>query len=117
MGKAFLAGVGTASAAKDMDAVRRALGDDQINYLGFSYGTQLGTAYVERFPNRVRTMVLDGAIDPTEDPMESLVEPDGRLPGGVQRLCRRLREVRRPARWAPIPHSGSTATTNWSTRW
>jgi pimeloyl-ACP methyl ester carboxylesterase len=74
MGKEFLAGVGTASAAKDMDAVRAALGDDQINYLGYSYGTQLGTAYVERFPNRVRTMVLDGAIDPDQNPLDSLVE-------------------------------------------
>ncbi len=74
MGKAFLASVGTASAARDMDRVRAALGEDQINYLGFSYGTELGTAYVERFPDRVRTMVLDGAIDPTQDPLESLVE-------------------------------------------
>ena len=73
MGKAFLASVGTASTARDMDAVRQALGEDQINYLGFSYGTQLGTAYIERFPNRVRAMVLDGAIDPTEDPVESLI--------------------------------------------
>ncbi len=74
MGKAFLAGVGTASAAKDMDAVRQALGEEQINYLGFSYGTELGTAYVERFPNRVRAMVLDGAIDPTKDPVQAVVE-------------------------------------------
>lgn len=74
MGKPFLASVGTASAAQDMDAVRAALGEDQINYLGYSYGTELGTAYLERFGNRVRTMVLDGAIDPTQDPLESLVE-------------------------------------------
>ncbi|MBU3749558.1 MAG: alpha/beta hydrolase [Mycobacterium sp.] len=74
MGKPFLAGVGTASAAMDMDAVREALGEDQINYLGYSYGTELGTAYLERFPERVRAMVLDGAIDPTQDPLESLVE-------------------------------------------
>jgi pimeloyl-ACP methyl ester carboxylesterase len=57
-----------------MDAVRDALGETQINYLGYSYGTQLGTAYLERFPNRVRTMVLDGAIDPTQNPMDALVE-------------------------------------------
>ncbi|MCB0930281.1 MAG: alpha/beta hydrolase [Mycobacterium sp.] len=74
MGKAFLANVGTASAAKDMDAVRQALGEDKINYLGFSYGTELGTAYIERFPNRVRTMVLDGAIDPTKNPIEAVIE-------------------------------------------
>ncbi len=74
MGKAFLAGVGTASAAKDMDAVREALGEDKINYLGYSYGTELGTAYVEQFGNRVRAMVLDGAIDPDQSSMDSLVE-------------------------------------------
>ena len=74
MGKAFLAGVGTASAAKDMDAVREALGEDQINYLGYSYGTELGTAYLEQFGNRVRAMVLDGAIDPDQNPLDSLVE-------------------------------------------
>jgi pimeloyl-ACP methyl ester carboxylesterase len=74
LGKPFLAGVGTASAARDMDAVRAALGEEKINYLGFSYGTELGTAYLERFPERVRTMVLDGAIDPTRDPLESVVE-------------------------------------------
>lgn len=74
LGKPFLAGVGTASAATDMDAVRAALGEDQINYLGYSYGTELGAAYLKRFPDRVRAMVLDGAIDPTQDPLESLVE-------------------------------------------
>jgi pimeloyl-ACP methyl ester carboxylesterase len=73
MGKAFLANVGTASAAKDMDSVRQALGEDQINYLGFSYGTELGTAYLQRYPSRVRTMVLEGAIDPTENAIDSLV--------------------------------------------
>ena len=74
MGKEFLARVGTASTAKDMDAVRQALGEDQINFLGYSYGTELGTAYLERFANRVRTMVLDGAIDPDQNPLDSLVE-------------------------------------------
>jgi pimeloyl-ACP methyl ester carboxylesterase len=69
-GPAFLENVGTASVARDMDSVRQALGDDQINYLGFSYGTQLGTAYVERFGDHVRAMVLDGAIDPSVGPIE-----------------------------------------------
>lgn len=73
MGSGFLANVGTASAARDMDMVRQALGDDQINYLGYSYGTELGTAYVERFGAHVRAMVLDGAIDPTVDPVEETV--------------------------------------------
>ncbi len=74
LGPAFLAGVGTASAARDMDTVRQVLGDEQINYLGFSYGTELGTAYLERYPERVRTMVLDGAIDPAQDTVDSVIQ-------------------------------------------
>ncbi|SBS77939.1 Carboxylesterase B [uncultured Mycobacterium sp.] len=74
MGAAFLAGVGTDSAAKDMDTVRQVLGDEQINYLGFSYGTELGTAYLEKFPDRVRAMVLDGAIDPAQDTVASIIQ-------------------------------------------
>jgi pimeloyl-ACP methyl ester carboxylesterase len=69
MGTEFLANVGTASAAQDMDVVRAALGENQINYLGFSYGTELGAAYADRYPDRVRAMVLDGAIDPSLDPI------------------------------------------------
>ena len=73
MGADFLANIGTASAARDMDAVRAALGEDQINYLGFSYGTQLGSAYADRYPDRVRAMVLDGAVDPSLDPITESV--------------------------------------------
>ncbi|MGB9306507.1 MAG: alpha/beta hydrolase [Mycobacterium sp.] len=73
MGMGFLANVGTASAARDMDMVRQALGDDQINYLGYSYGTELGTAYIEHFSAHVRAMVLDGAIDPTVNPIDENV--------------------------------------------
>jgi pimeloyl-ACP methyl ester carboxylesterase len=69
MGADFLANVGTATAARDMDVVRAALGEDQINYLGFSYGTQLGAVYASRYPDRVRAMVLDGAVDPSLDPI------------------------------------------------
>ncbi len=68
-GARFLANVGTASTALDMDAVRNALGEDQINYLGYSYGTELGARYAERYPDRVRAMVLDGAVDPRSDPV------------------------------------------------
>ena len=73
MGPEFLANVGTASSARDIDAVRAALGEDQINYLGFSYGTELGAAYAERFGDRVRAMVLDGAVDPSLDPIAETI--------------------------------------------
>ena len=73
MGTDFLATVGTASVARDMDTVRQQIGDDQINYLGFSYGTEVGTTYVDQFGEHVRAMVLDGAIDPSVDPVEKNV--------------------------------------------
>lgn len=78
MGADFLANMGTAAAARDMDVVRAALGEDQINYLGFSYGTQLGSEYAERYPERVRAMVLDGAVNPSLDPItESINQIEG----------------------------------------
>ncbi len=60
-----LALVGTADAARDLDILRAALGDEQLHYLGKSYGTYLGTVYAELFPRRVGRLVLDGAIDPS----------------------------------------------------
>lgn len=56
--------VDTVSAARDMDILRAVVGDEQLNYLGFSYGTQLGAAYAELFPENVGRFVLDGAVDP-----------------------------------------------------
>jgi pimeloyl-ACP methyl ester carboxylesterase len=47
-----------------MDQVRQALAVPRVSYLGFSYGTELGSAYAHLFPTRVRVAVLDGAVDP-----------------------------------------------------
>jgi pimeloyl-ACP methyl ester carboxylesterase len=69
MGTDFLASMGTREAAHDMETIRRVLGDEKINYLGFSYGTEIGTAYVSQYGDHVRAMVLDGAIDPSIDPV------------------------------------------------
>lgn len=54
----------TVEVAKDMDVLRSALGEVQLDYLGASYGTLLGATYADLFPTHVRRMVLDGAIDP-----------------------------------------------------
>lgn len=62
-----LSHVGTADVARDMDAIRAAMGFDQINYLGFSYGTFLGAVYAEMFPNRTDRVVLDSVMDPMLD--------------------------------------------------
>jgi pimeloyl-ACP methyl ester carboxylesterase len=58
--------VDTTSAARDIDQIRLALGENTISYLGYSYGTELGAVYADRFPTRVRAVVLDGAVDPKE---------------------------------------------------
>ncbi len=55
--------VGTDSAAEDIESARRALGEEQITYLGVSYGTYLGTLYLQKHPDRVRAAVLDAAVD------------------------------------------------------
>ena len=56
--------VGTANAARDMEQLRKALGDAQLTYLGFSYGTALGAVYADLFPDSARALVLDGSVDP-----------------------------------------------------
>lgn len=71
MGNDFLANVGTTSVIKDLDAMRAALGDQKLTYLGYSYGTRIGSAYAEAYPQNVRAMILDGAVDPNADPVEA----------------------------------------------
>jgi pimeloyl-ACP methyl ester carboxylesterase len=61
----LLAHTDTVSAARDMDLMRAVLGDATLHYLGFSYGTFLGSTYAGLYPSKVGRMVLDGALDPT----------------------------------------------------
>lgn len=63
--------VSTEDTARDMDVLRAALGDDRLGYLGASYGTYLGAVYAGLFPDRVGRMVLDGALDPALDGVET----------------------------------------------
>lgn len=77
-GTDLLAHVGTREVIQDMDVLRSALGDEKLSYLGYSYGTRLGSAYAEKFPLNVRAMVLDGAVDSSQDPVqESLRQAAG----------------------------------------
>lgn len=73
-GAAFLASVGDRDVAKDMDVLRAALGERKLSYVGYSAGTLLGTLYAEEFPQNVRAMILDGAIDPALDPTDDVVD-------------------------------------------
>jgi pimeloyl-ACP methyl ester carboxylesterase len=60
----LLAHVSTADTARDLDHLRRLVGDDQLSYLGESYGTFIGQVYANMYPRRVRAMALDGVADP-----------------------------------------------------
>jgi pimeloyl-ACP methyl ester carboxylesterase len=66
--------VGTVDAARDLDRIRQALGDQTLTYFGHSYGTLLGAVYADMFPTHVRAMVLDGAIDPAMSTEQMVVE-------------------------------------------
>jgi pimeloyl-ACP methyl ester carboxylesterase len=59
----LLGNVDTVSAARDLDLLRAVLGDETLNYLGFSYGTELGQTYADLFPEKTGRLVLDGAVD------------------------------------------------------
>jgi pimeloyl-ACP methyl ester carboxylesterase len=61
----------TADTARDMDLMRQVLGDEELHYFGISYGTELGGVYAHLFPEKVGHAVLDAAVDPTRNPMES----------------------------------------------
>jgi pimeloyl-ACP methyl ester carboxylesterase len=63
--------LGTRNVARDLDRLREAVGDDELNYLGFSYGTSIGQQYAKAFPTKVRTMVLDGVVDPSMTGLEA----------------------------------------------
>jgi pimeloyl-ACP methyl ester carboxylesterase len=54
----------TANVARDLDVLRRAVGDRGLNYVGYSYGSFLGTVYANLFPQKVRAVVVDGVLDP-----------------------------------------------------
>jgi pimeloyl-ACP methyl ester carboxylesterase len=66
--------VDTASVVADVDLVRAALGERRISFLGLSYGTEIGARYAERFPRRVRTMVLDGVVDHSRSARRAAVD-------------------------------------------
>lgn len=55
--------VDTMSTARDLEMIRIAIGEPTLNYLGSSYGTELGVAYRSQFPEHIRAMVLDGDMD------------------------------------------------------
>jgi pimeloyl-ACP methyl ester carboxylesterase len=63
-GRDLAGSMSTAEVARDMDVLRRMVGDEQLTYLGLSYGSYLGTVYANLFPDRVRAVIIDGVDDP-----------------------------------------------------
>ncbi len=61
---ALLKNMTTVDSAKDMDSIRVALGQRQISYYGFSYGTYLGQVYATLFPSHLRRIILDSNVNP-----------------------------------------------------
>jgi pimeloyl-ACP methyl ester carboxylesterase len=77
----------TVDTARDLDRIRAALGDEQLTYLGYSYGTTLGSTYAELFPDKVRAMVLDAAVDPDVDRVADAEAGAEGLEGGFDRFA------------------------------
>ena len=74
----LLAHVGTENVTRDLDVLRAVLGDRDLSYLGYSYGSMLGARYAEMFPAKYRALVLDGAMDPDADLLEQrMAQADG----------------------------------------
>ena len=61
---------------EDIERIRRALGEGDLNYLGFSYGTLMGQQYAEAYPDRIRTMVLDGNLDHSQETMWEFISAE-----------------------------------------
>jgi len=63
----FINYLGTKNVARDLELMRRAVGEDKLNFLGLSYGTRIGYTYATMFPKNIRTLILDGNINPNGD--------------------------------------------------
>lgn len=76
----FLRSVGTNNVVKDLDVLRSVVGDQRLNYLGYSYGTSIGYNYALAFPENIRAMVLDAIVNPFENNPEEFAKYDEFIP-------------------------------------
>lgn len=125
VGLDVLANVGTRDVARDLNIAHQVVGDEKLTYVGYSYGTQIGAEYAEQFPGSVRALVLDGAVDPSQNPVESrLTQARGfqrafenfaascvrqagcPLGPDVPGASKKLQDLLRPLITAPIPAEG-----------
>ena len=101
----------TANVARDLDVLRRAVGDRQLNYAGYSYGSYLGTVYANLFPRRVGRVVVDGILDPIawrnnggDTPFSERLRSDEGAQATLDEFFRLCDEAGQPA-CAFAPHS------------
>jgi pimeloyl-ACP methyl ester carboxylesterase len=92
----------TEDLARDMDSIRAALGQRQINYYGVSYGTYLGQVYATLFPHRIRRMVLDSVVDPAGAWYTDNVDQDYAFQGRIRAFFSWI------ARYDSVYHLGKT---------
>ncbi|MCD4557610.1 alpha/beta fold hydrolase [Schaalia sp. lx-100] len=63
----YLANIGTRNVIQDLDVMRSIVGDEKLNYMGFSYGTSIGYQYVQAFRDNARAILLDGVVNPYQN--------------------------------------------------
>ena len=100
----------TQNIARDMDSIRAAMGQQQVSYFAYSYGTYIGQVYATLFPHRVRRMALDSVVDPTGAWWTDNIEQDYAFQGRIQAFYAWV------ARNQSVYHLGSTASQvrqNW----
>lgn len=102
-----LAHLGTRDTARDMDVLRSALGDDKLTFAGASYGTRLGAVYAEMFPQNVRALVLDGAVDPLKGTADRRIQ----LSEGLQASFQRFADYCATQAACPLGNDPAQATT------
>ena len=78
----------TTNVARDLESVRAALGEGKLNFLGLSYGSQLGAAYAELYPENIRVMALDGALDHAQEASSMLAAEAGAYEDAFGRFAR-----------------------------
>jgi pimeloyl-ACP methyl ester carboxylesterase len=94
--EAVLRHMSTADVVRDLNRLRHLVGDRRLTYLGFSYGSYLGSTYAQLFPRRVRALVVDGVLDPRLWSSGRQIRVDARASGEewgeFLRLCRQAGE-------------------------
>ncbi|MFO0221590.1 MAG: alpha/beta fold hydrolase, partial [Chloroflexota bacterium] len=78
--------IGTTASARDMESIRAAMGVEKLNYIGYSYGTSLGSVFATLYPDSVGNLILDGAIDPSPDDDSEYGEQGVSIQGALDRV-------------------------------